>query len=403
MRTLQIFNIYQQYGGEEGVVRTLSGLMAESAWSNLFFESREWAEEGLVGKLTQPMRTFWNPSAIRRLRTAHAAHRPDVWLLHNVLPVGSLGLYREAARMAVPVIQYLHNYRPFSPGGAAWHHGRLLEAGFQRRFLPEILAGAYRGSRLQTAFMALVLHAYFRTGAFAAVTTWLSQTTFQKARFVAAGIAEEQIEVLLPPRELGRGPESWQPGESLLFLGRLVPEKGVLFLLEQWERHGQSLPQLVIAGAGPLEAEVRARSEHLANVRVLGHVGPDERRRLLEDCAAVVVPSEWWEVLGLVVFEAYEMEKPVLAARTGGLGEIVFPGRTGFQFEPRDGSSFLQAVASLLTCDTEKRQAMGMAGRRWLAEATNPEQWKERYHEVVIRTVQRKAAEQTSGRKSMLR
>ena len=411
MRTLQIFNVYQQYGGEEGVVRTLSRLMEGESWRDLFFESREWAQEELTGRLTQPLRTFWNPEAVRRLREAQAEHRADVWLLHNVLPVGSLGVYREAARLGVPVIQYLHNYRPFSPGGLAWHGGRVLEAGFKRRFLPEIMAGSYRGSRWQTAFMALVLRAYFRTGAFEAVTTWLSQTAFQKARYTAAGVMPEAIEVLLPPREPSPGPGEWSEEGGLLFLGRLVPEKGVRFLLELWERardgSGPALPNLVIAGAGPLEAEVRARAERLPTVTYVGHVGAEERRILLERCLAVVAPSEWWEVLGLVVFEAYEVEKPVLAARTGGLGEIVFPGQTGFQFEPGDAAGFHEGVRALRQQRAEERRSMGRAGREWLREATNPERWREQYAQMVARTVRRKAEEQahavgTGWRKSGL-
>ena len=403
MRTLQVFNVYQHYGGEEGVVRTLSRLMAGEDWRDLFFESREWAEEGLAGRLTQPVRTFWNAAAVRRLREAQAEHRADVWLLHNVLPVGSLGVYREAALLGMPVIQYLHNYRPFSPGGLAWHGGRVMEAGFERRFGPEILAGSYRGSRWQTAFMALVLQAYFRTGAFEAVTMWLSQTAFQKARYVAAGVKPEAIEVLLPPRELGPGPRPGEGSEEggLLFLGRLVPEKGVRFLLEQWERardgRGPALPRLVIAGTGPLEGEVRARVERLPGVSYVGQVGEEERRRLLERCLAVVVPSEWWEVLGLVVFEAYEMEKPVLAARTGGLGEIVFPGRTGFQFEPGDAAGFEAALGALRERGSEGRRAMGRAGREWLREATDPARWRVRYEELAGRAVRRKAEERAPG------
>jgi len=393
MKTLQIFNVYQQYGGEENVVRSLSALMAGPDWRDVFFHSREWASEPWFKKLTQPLRAYYNAPALQAVESAQRQHQADVWLLHNVLPVGSLALYHKAAALGVPLIQYLHNYRPFSPCGAAWHNGRILDQGLRRNFWPEIAAGTYRSSRLQTLFISLMLKAYFRGGAFEAVTTWLSQSAFQKARYVAAGIPAESIEVLLPPRTLEPAPEAWTDEGYLLFLGRLVPEKGIVFLLEQWEaarQIGVARPRLVIAGTGPLEAHVRQRAAGLPDVSFVGHVGPEERRRLLGGCSAVVVPSQWWEVLGLVVFEAYEMEKPVLAARIGGLGEIVESGRTGFQFEAGDGAGLDEAIRTLLACSLEQRHHLGQNGRRWLIQHTDPGAWVERYHQIAHRTMLRK-------------
>lgn len=395
MKTLQVFNIYQQYGGEENVVRSLSRVMADREWRDVFFESREWANESVFGKLTQPLRTFWNGAALRTLEKAHLEHQADVWLLHNVLPVGSLGVFHLAARLGVPIIQYMHSYRPFSPGGTAWGGGRLLPDGLQRNFWPEIALGTYRGSRLQTLFFSLVLQVYFRRGAFKAVTTWLSQTHFQKGKFVEAGIAEQQIEVLRPPRPLSAAPEHWTDEGYLMFLGRLVPEKGIGFLLEQWERDavdgdGPKLPPLVIAGGGPMESEVVRRVESLNRVRFVGQVDALERQRLLSSCSALVVPSEWWEVFGIVVLEAFEMEKPVLVSRTGGLGEIVADEVTGFHFEPSDAVSFRNAITRMMGLTLEQRRQMGQNGRQWVMEAMHPERWVTQYQALAQRTVERK-------------
>jgi glycosyltransferase involved in cell wall biosynthesis len=203
--------------------------------------------------------------------------------------------------------------------------------------------------------------------------------------------------VLAPPRELASAPANWNDDGYLLFLGRLVPEKGIRFLLERWERAAQDgktkLPRLLIAGAGPLEEEVRLRVEGLKDVSYVGEVNATERTRLLENCSGLVVPSEWWEVFGLVVVEAYEMEKPVLAARVGGLGEIVTAGKTGFQFEAGDGESFEQAVRDLMDCTQEQRRGLGRNGWRWVREEMNFERWKEGYGRLAQKTVALKKEE----------
>jgi glycosyltransferase involved in cell wall biosynthesis len=277
-----------------------------------------------------------------------------------------------------------------------------MEGGFQRRFWPEVMAGTYRGSRLQTLFISLVLHAYFKSGAVDAVTTWLSQTDFQKAKYVKAGIPVEKIEVLPPPRPAAPLPQRWEDEGYLLFLGRLVPEKGIGFLLDQWEKAEKegdgSLPPLVIAGDGPLREEVERRAASVSRIRVVGEVKEGEKERLLSGCSGLVVPSEWWEVFGIVVLEAYEMEKPVLASRSGGLGEIVTPGVTGFQFEPCDGASFREAVARLMGLSIEQRRQMGREGRRWVSKHTDADQWTKSYSEIVQRTVVRKKSQGVGGK-----
>jgi glycosyltransferase involved in cell wall biosynthesis len=195
---------------------------------------------------------------------------------------------------------------------------------------------------------------------------------------------------------------NWNDDGYLLFLGRLVPEKGIRFLLERWERAVQGgttkLPRLLIAGAGPLEEEVKRRVGGLKDVSYVGEVNATERTRLLEGCSGLVVPSEWWEVFGLVVVEAYEMEKPVVAARVGGLGEIVTAGTTGFQFEAGDGEGLEQAVSDLMKCTQEERRELGRNGRRWVREEMNVERWKERYGRLVQKTVALKRDEMANRR-----
>jgi glycosyltransferase involved in cell wall biosynthesis len=85
--------------------------------------------------------------------------------------------------------------------------------------------------------------------------------------------------------------------------------------------------------------------------------------------------------------EAYEMDKPVVAARVGGLGEIVTAGTTGFQFEAGDGEGLEQAVNDLMNSTQEEGRELGRNGRRWVREEKNVERWRERYGRLVQKTV----------------
>jgi len=115
----------------------------------------------------------------------------------------------------------------------------------------------------------------------------------------------------------------------VLFLGRLVPVKGVATLIEAMTLV-RSAATLTIAGAGPDAASLRARAGD--DVRFVGEVRGAARDRLLADADVVVIPSiavEGGRSEGLpqVLLEAMATGVPVIASRVGGLagvsGELV--------------------------------------------------------------------------------
>lgn len=383
MKTLQIFNIYQFRGGEEDTVRLLSNIHGKDEWQDCFFESASWLKENWAKKWTQPFRAIWNPSAISTIRRRQRVWKADIWLFHNIMPVGSLGLYKIAMDEGVPVIQYLHNYRPFSLNGLCYHDGQLFRDGFKGWFLPEILAGTYRGSIFQSAFMAGAFTWLRRSGWLGAVKGWISQTQIMKKEFVTlANIDPDKILVQLPPRARSISRCKNVAEEDYVFLvSRLVPEKGIRIAISAWKRHFRSpgSPRLVIAGIGPLSAEVQLAAAECCTISYVGKVSNDEKFQLAARSRALLAPSLWPEVLGLVTFEAYEAARPMLAARCGGFIETVRDGITGLLHNPGDVDDLARTVKELWALSPTERAYMGEAGRRWMEQETDPETWKSRY------------------------
>jgi glycosyltransferase involved in cell wall biosynthesis len=134
---------------------------------------------------------------------------------------------------------------------------------------------------------------------------------------------------------------------SVLFAGRLSPEKGVLELLEA----ANGLP-LVVAGDGPLRRRVPG---------ALGFVPPPELERLYDRAAVVACPS-YREGFGVVCAEAMAHGKPVVASAVGGLLDLVVDGETGLLVPPGDVEALRQALVRLLD-DADLRRRMGAAGR----------------------------------------
>ena len=399
LKTLQVFNIYRFYGGEENTVRLLSdqiGRLDESRWADCFFDSGNWHGDNAPSKITQAAKIFYNKDAARKLEEYCVDHCPDVLLFHNVFPIGSPSLYRQALKMQIPVIQYIHNFRPFSMSGSLPGNDKTLAGQTVfRRYVREVKEAAWQESKLKSLLLAAALGNLHLQGWLSSVGAWISQTHAMKALFIEAGVPAHKIHVLLPPRILlPRAGLENNKQSFFLFVGRLVEEKGVRVLLDAWERMvGESIasPRLIICGEGPLSEEVISRVGKVEAVEYLGRVSNERRSELLSSCKAVVVPSVWPEILGLVVFEAYEYCKPVLAARSGGLTEIVTHGKTGFCHEPGDSIALVSDIRKLDNMNSNELNKIGLEGRSWLEQSTCPKIWEQRYQNIAKECVEQRS------------
>ena len=164
---------------------------------------------------------------------------------------------------------------------------------------------------------------------------------------------------------IAAGPEPPPPpaGPRLLCIGRLIPIKGHQTLLRAFAAARAEVPELTLdlAGTGPLEDELRSMGGD--GVRFLGHVAPVQP--LIEQSSIVVVPS-LGEGFGMVALEAMERARPVIAARVGGLPEIV--GDEGLLVPPGEVEPLRAAIVELAR-DLPRAERLGRAGRaRVLAE-----------------------------------
>ncbi len=155
------------------------------------------------------------------------------------------------------------------------------------------------------------------------------------------------------------------------FVGRFNRWKGHLLFLEAFERlmktPGPGARAVLVGGAPPGEPfhleTLRARIKS-SNVRdlVMQLDFQENVWEVWDGCDVAVVPSLEPEPFGLVAIEAMAAGKPVIAARHGGLVDIVDDRRTGLLFTPRDVDSLIAAMDELRRSATARRE-MGAAAR----------------------------------------
>jgi glycosyltransferase involved in cell wall biosynthesis len=129
-----------------------------------------------------------------------------------------------------------------------------------------------------------------------------------------------------------------------------------------------------IVGDGPLKetlsGAIRARS--LTNVSLMGYKPREELIPEIMKSMFVVLPSEWYENQPYAVLEAFALGKPVLAARIGGIPELVRDGETGLTFEPGNARD-LADKAALLAASPERVSEMGRKARRLVETGFSPD------------------------------
>jgi glycosyltransferase involved in cell wall biosynthesis len=381
LRILQVFNRYLQPGGEEKSVARIASDMELGGHEVTRFwrESAEWNQPDAPPRFRQPFLLWRNPAVLAELRRAHEKARADVWVLHNVLPVVSLGIYRLALELKVPVIQWLHNYRPVSPSGTLFAGETLLRPDDPWIGLKETLHGSWNG-RLLTAWLTLGYARMRQRGDFAAVRAWVAVSEQMKQIFAKAGWYPDRLHTLRHSWHIQPGASGVKDEGYFLFLGRMVELKGIRFLIELWKNPGLRSVELVMAGDGPLAAELRAVSP--PNVRWVGHVEGETKQRLKAGCRAVLFPSIWPEPLSTVAYEAYEMNKPIVASDLGGMPEVVIDGETGFLLPSAGREEWLRRVQQL-AADSSLSRKLGEAGRAWLDREVSPARWVELFNHIA--------------------
>lgn len=145
---------------------------------------------------------------------------------------------------------------------------------------------------------------------------------------------------------------------ELMFLGRLVTEKGVDVLLRALHqlKIGGMAPRLTIVGGGPEEASLRKLASELGVQEQVTFAGVRRDEALVRELnrhKIMVVPSTYNEPFGIVALEAIACGCVVVGSERGGLREAIGP--CGPTFPNGDAATLAECLKGLLTDESKMR------------------------------------------------
>jgi glycosyltransferase involved in cell wall biosynthesis len=176
---------------------------------------------------------------------------------------------------------------------------------------------------------------------------------------------------------LGDGPVIGQ-------LGALDPNKGTADLVRAVDRiDREGSVTLVLAGAATPEFEAfleEGRWREKPWLRLLGPIPPDDVPDFYDALDVFAMPSRT-DSFGIVYLEAWANGKPVVAARAGGVPEVVTDGETGLLIEFGDVGALADALARLID-DRDLARRLGESGRALVRSGYT---WDERFRALAAR------------------
>ena len=150
--------------------------------------------------------------------------------------------------------------------------------------------------------------------------------------------------------------------DFLLYVGDLMPDKGIDVLLQAHALLNNQMP-LVLIGR-----PVTGYLERIPpNVLHLGRWPHSAIMQAWSRCTIALIPSICPDACPTVAMEAMIMGRPIIASRIGGLTDIIVDGQTGLLVPPGDPQALREAIQGLLD-DPERRECMKMVARERVVE-----------------------------------
>ena len=378
MKILQLNKYYWPKGGADRYMLELSALLEshgqdvipfamahpqnQSTPYGRYFVSPVTTEQ--FGNPRSSLRTFlrslYSFEAKRHLAQLVRREKPQIAHIHNIYTQISPSVLDLLYVKKIPTVMTVHDYHPIMPNYMMWAHGRVADLS-TKGLLNLTLSRFHKHSYLMSFAQGLAYKFHRSRKSYElAVKRFIAPSAFMRDQLIAHGFDPKQV-VHVPHfvETADKVPEYHDKG-YILYIGRLTEEKGVGVLLRAME----GLPNVPckIVGTGPVEAELHLLGDRIAHVTFEGYQSGEALWQFIRGARAVVVPSVWNEVFGLVALEAMAFGKPVIASAIGALPEVVIDRHTGFLVPPGDVYALREAISRVAE-DPILATQMGRAGR----------------------------------------
>ncbi len=320
-------------------------------------------EGGLGTKFRIAGRTVYSVEAKRALERLIDDTKPDLIYCLNIVNHLSPSIIDAAHEKRVPVVLRLSDYYLMC-ASYLFRRASGVCTDCENGFYRALFHNCVHGSRPATVVRVAGMYAHNFWRVYEKPGAIVTTTKFMSDALVRFGYSPKKLHHI--PTFVNS--TKWQPRYDndgyILYFGRLMPEKGIEFLLEAYRQSAGRDP-LVIVGDGPDEYVSYLHSlvtdDLKGRVKFVGGKWGEELQQIVGGAKYVVVPSLWHDNAPNVVYESFAAGKPVIASALGGLCEQVTKD-VGALVEAGNASELAQAM-DRLSGDAALVESMGRNAR----------------------------------------
>ena len=403
MKILLVNNYYYYRGGDCTYLFTLKKLLEkhghevcifamhhpqnfDSEYSQYFVSYINYDDEikniNIASGLKVLNRSIYSTEAKKNIERMIEVEKPDIAHIQNVHHHITPSILQVLKKRNIPIIWTLHDYTMLCPNTSFLSHGKICEKCKTNRYFWPSLERCKKDSFSASTMAGLESSVHMIMRLHELVDCFVAPSEFLKQKLLEYGFNENKVHRLDLFTDIDPVKEPGDAGDYYMFVGRIAQEKGLRTLIDVAVALDSC--KLKIVGSGPLLAEL---TEYAASIdknnliEFLGYKNREEITNLYTHCKFVVVPSEWYEPSGLIIFEAFALGKPVIGSRIGGITELVKDTERGLVFESGDKEDMASAISYLLS-NPDLCEEMGRNAKRFMEEEMSPEKHYEKLMEI---------------------
>lgn len=411
MKILLVNNYYYYRGGDCTYLFSLKKLLEEngheicifamhhpqnldSKYSKYFVSYINYDDEikniNIASGLKVLNRAIYSTEAKEKIERLIEIEKPDIAHIQNVHHHITPSIFSVFKKHNIPIIWTLHDYTMICPNTSFLSHGKICEKCKKNRYYWASFERCKKDSFSASTMAGLESSVHRMMRLQELVDCFIAPSKFLKEKLLEYGFHENKVKRVDLFTDVDLTKETGKAGDYYMFIGRIAEEKGLKTLIDVAVTMDSC--KLKIVGSGPLFEEL---TEYVSSIdkndliEFMGYKDREEIIGLYNNCKFVVVPSEWYEPSGLIVFEAFALGKPVIGSRIGGIPELVKDTERGLIFEPGDKEDMAAAIRYLLN-NPDLCKEMGQNARRFVDEEMSPEKHYERLMDIYDQELQKK-------------
>ena len=328
----------------------------DSIGDDVYFED---SKKSLSMVLKSFSRMFYSFEAKRKFTQLLRDTKPDlVYILqyHNKL---SPSVIFAARSLGIPVVHRISDMQYMCPNALFYTSNRgICEDCLHGKRLSCIKEKCVLNSRIYSSIKAAAKLFHDIIGVPKKIDAFVVPAKFTLNRLNEYGIPANKLHHIPTFFNLKDNSPSVNYLPYALYIGRIVPQKGLSTLVEAFADTDMHLK--IIGGCNDdfIDSLKQSLSNRKHNIEFLGEMKFDHIKDYLRECMFTIVPSEWYDNFPNSVLESFAFKKPVIATNIGSLPELVEDGVTGRLFNYKD-ANHLRTIADNLFSDVKSVKNMG--------------------------------------------